>query len=223
MPKQVTFESIGSRAEAVKKNSENGGNKAKVNYLKLDKKVHFRPIGQVIEFYKFFVDLPGGKSRSFVVEEEDKQKAQDMILQITGEEVKPNLRFAINVIDRTDSQVKVLEGGLMIFSVFSEWKQNNEIHPGSKDGHDWFITPNGSGKSRKYTVTPGKQTPITKEEAAKLKEVNGTYSLEEVFKAISLDKMSEILSGSSGGSNASSSPASAAEETDIDVDAALNF
>lgn len=224
MPKQVSFESIASRAEAAKKNSNGGEGKSKVNYLKLDKKVHFRPIGQVIEFYKFFVDLPGGKGRSFVVEEEDRQQAKDLILQLTGEDVKPSLRFAMNVIDRTDSQVKILEGGLTIFSVFSEWKENMEIHPGSKDGHDWFITPQGTGKQRKYTVTAGKQTPITKEEAVKLKEANGTYSLEEVFKAVSLDKISEILSGSSGSGKPKSDVVDTGSDVEeIDVDAALNF
>lgn len=210
------------RALGKKLDAENGSRKGSVNYLKLDHKVQIRPLGNIIEVCKFFVKRADGSSRSVCVRPEDVDEAARILSEQVGSEIVPQNRYAVNVIDRADGEIKVLENGISIFGVFGQWSTSCDIHPGSKDGWDWTISVKGSGFNRKYTPLPVKASPLTQDERKKIKEKNETYSLEDIYKDVPLDKLIEKVFGDRERESdlASASPASvpANETTDDDDD-----
>ena len=107
-----------------------------------------------------------------------------------GSEVKPSLRFAINVIDREDQQIKILEGGSTIFEHFSNWSNGHGgAHPGGEDGWDWTITAMGEGLNRKYITTPIHPAPLSEDERHRIKDKKEYYSLKEVFVGTPIDEV----------------------------------
>lgn len=154
-----------------------------------------RPIGKAVTFYKFFVKTPQG-NRSIVVDPEYKNEAAAKLSAHAGEEIKPSLRYAINVIDRNDQQIRILEGGKTIFEHFANWSSGNGgIAPGGESGADWMITPTGDGMQRKYATTALKPAPLTQEEVTRIKENKEYYSLKEVFASCPLEEVVDRIFG----------------------------
>lgn len=149
-----------------------------------------RPIGKAVTFYKFFVRGPHG-DRSIVVDPEFKNEASAKLSAHAGQEIKPSLRYAVNVIDREDNQIKILEGGQSIFEHFANWSQGNGgAPPGGANGMDWTISASGEKLLRKYATTPIRSAPLTEDEVHRIKELKEIYSLKEVYKGC---PMSELI------------------------------
>ncbi len=134
-----------------------------------------------------------------------------------GKPMKPKRRFAINVIDREDGQVKVMEAAEMVFKEFKKFYENNTIDPGGNDGPDFVIKVTGEGINTKYdTGFKMGSKPFTAEEKALLKA--NKYDLDELFKATPADKIEDQLfrekdgngRPSSGSQETASTPASTA-------------
>ena len=176
--------------------SGNGGEKRKINYIKFeaDKMYKVRPVGKAVEFYKFFVKTAKG-SRSICVDAENLDKAAQKLSAHLGAEVKPQHRFAINVIDREDNQIRILENGKSIFSGFASWAKLNNEKPGGVKGADWMINATGDGLQRRYSVMPINQSPLTDAERKRLKEGNEMYDLDEIYKGVDIDTMIEKVLG----------------------------
>lgn len=127
----------------------------------------------------------------------------------------PKRRFAINVIDRGDGKLKIMEQGPTIFKAFSDYKEaNTGIDPAGKDGPDFTITvkiPMKDGKPdvmyKQYGVVAGNQTPLTGDEKKMLckldekgnvirgedgKPVSNLWDLKKIFKPTSAEKMSDM-------------------------------
>ena len=112
----------------------------------------------------------------------------------------PQKRFAINVIDRADGLLKVLEKGASVFSQFANYKAVFGKNPSdAKDGVDFLITvtvpklPNGQPNKLKtdYKVMHLKETPLTKEEIDMIK-AKKLWPLTEIYKPTSLEKRQEL-------------------------------
>jgi hypothetical protein len=83
---------------------------------------------------------------------------------------KPKLRYAINVIDRADGQVKVMEGPERVFKFFKKFWEDNGIDPGGNDGPDFVIKVTGEGLNTQYEMgLKMGSKPFTAEEKALLK------------------------------------------------------
>jgi hypothetical protein len=87
-------------------------------------------------------------------------------------EVGAFARYVINVIDRSDQQIKMLEGAEKLFLEFRRCHELTGINIGSMEGFDVSITVVGTGVSTIYRVSydASKPTPFTDCEKAMLKE-----------------------------------------------------
>jgi len=122
------------------------------------------------------------------------------------------------VIDRSDGDVKILEGGRSIFKAFASWAKETDSHPGGQGGGDWAIEATGEGKMRRYQPNHLKSTKITEEEKAKVKSTIEERSLEEVFKAVPLDNLINRVFGSPNGEPEPNKTAQAAGSSSTDDD-----
>lgn len=133
----------------------------------------------------------------------------------------PPKRYAINVIDRADGQLKILEKGASVFKHFAEWKAAFGKDPAGKDGPDFRLTvkipkhPNGTPNKLKteYSVMPLKEAPFTDADkkvifktdekgnilraepvgAEKVgKPVSNLWPLKDIYKSTSAVKMQEM-------------------------------
>lgn len=195
------------------------GSKAKFIKFSAGKSVKVRPVGRAVEFCKFFVKTANG-NRSVCVDLENSEKAASILADHTGQDVEPQHRFAINVIDRSDGEVKILEGGKSIFNAFAGWAKEMNCHPGGTGGGDWAIAATGDGKMRRYQCNHLKTTVISAEEKAKVKAAVDERSLEEVFKGIPLN---ELIEKTFGGQAGEPEPGNPAQTSDAEVDDAIGW
>lgn len=155
-------------------NQRSGG---KVNNLKLDvgvTKVRF--IGEPVEFHKYFLN---GKSAVTA-----DPKTCPIKLKYG---IDPTTRYAINVIDRRDGQLKVLECPITVLKPVNAWGEMASRDPGGDNGVDFGIKVEGIGKSRKYSPVPLGDSPLTEAEKKMIKEIGGTdqgYDLSKLYKAV---------------------------------------
>ena len=161
----------------------------------------FRPIGGAMSFYKIFLRTPQG-NRSIVVNPADKDKAAAVISAKFGQEVQPKLRYAINVIDREDNTIKVLEGGPSIFNHFAAWSQaNGGTPPGGMNGFDWSVMSHGDGMNKKYTVTALRPAPLTQDELTRVKNTENLYSIKKLYEGVEPNAILDKLAGNKKGSS----------------------
>lgn len=147
----------------------------------------FRPIGNGVEFCKFFIQ--DGESKTVVVNKQDATEASQILSEHAGRPIEPSRRFAINVLDRSDEKVKILEGGKSILEEFATWTKQNNCKLGTQAGGDWCIKAKGDGMARKYKTTYLRPTQISQEEKARIKENKEMADLEEVFKATPVNQV----------------------------------
>ena len=90
-------------------------------------------------------------------------------------------RYAVNVIDRADRQVKVLEGPEALFIEFRRCHELTGVQPGGNDAFDFGIDVVGVGVARVYRVSydAERPTPFTAREKDMLK--CGMYALTALF------------------------------------------
>ena len=164
---------------------------SKVDFIKFSagKTVRIRPIGMAVEFCKFFIRTSSG-NRSVCVDLENAEKARQILAEHTGnDEIAPQHRYAINVIDREDGEIKIMEGGSSIFKAFASWAKEAGTNPGGPGGSDWAIEVTGEGKLRRYQPNCIKPSVITADEKAKFIELVQERSIEDYFKGVPLDDL----------------------------------
>lgn len=187
------------------KNEKNGTG---AKYLKLEpgRSYRIRPVFKPHVFYKYFVERPQGGFGQAITDRPD----GCVITKKYGE--KPKQRFAVNVIDRSDNTLKVLEGPITILKQFSTWASETGADPGSKDGGEFAIRvecPGNDRKKTKYHVTFINYSPFTDDEKKMIKE--GMYNLEEIYKPSSQDSIEQKLYGAEESSDSSTVKAGSAD------------
>ncbi len=158
-----------------------GDDPDRINFLRFerDRTYRIRPIGNAVQFYKFFIEK--GKP-SIVVHPQQKEAAMKMLSEHSGNEYKPSFRCAIFVIDRSDGgKVKVMEGGFQIFDAFAKWSQATGVQPGHGQGGDWQIAVEGDGvggsNPRKYSATFIGNSVFSDDERSMLKKLKSEDKL----------------------------------------------
>jgi hypothetical protein len=213
MASVVDWSKLGGRASAPKTGGGKGGQggPGKPEWLRIGDKVKVRPVGQAVEFVKIFVKTKNG-NRSVVVDPEDAEKAVALLSAEANYDVRANNRFAMNMIDREDGRIKVLEGGMQIFGYWAQWQNTTGIHPGSREGYDWVIKAEKTGpdpENKKYTPMSIQPTAITAAEWELINKKKTEYSLAEVYKSVPLDKVVEYVFGDRKSDSAPKQAASA--------------
>ena len=161
--------------------------KSKLQFIKFEsgKGKTFRPIGGAVEFTKFFVN-----GRAVVVDSPYADEASARMEAQSGQKHPPRTRFAINVIDREDGQIRILEGGPSIFKHFANWsKLNQGAPPGGRAGMDWSVMPEGEGLNREYSTMPICPAPLSQDEIKLANETKEKYTLTDVFAGCSMEEV----------------------------------
>ena len=100
----------------------------------------------------------------------------------------PQSRYQIQVIDRVDGKVKVLEGGPTIFNAIKAYAMDPEY--GDPTRYDIRIKKEGTGRETKYTVVPSpNKTGLTDAERA---AVDSSKTLAEINKAKTIDEILQL-------------------------------
>ena len=190
---------------------DDGNQKSAFLKFKAGHTVTVRPVGHAVEFYRFYIE--GETPKIVIVDPENKDEASRILSKHTGKEMAPTHRFAINVIDREDQQIKIMEGGWSIFKFFANWAKLHNSHPGGKAGADWSIGVKGEKLNREYTPMAGQSTPFTPEEVERIKEKKELYSLSDMYKPCPLD---ELIAKAFGESDDVQKPEEVAASADSD-------
>ncbi len=172
-----------------------------------------RPIGSAVQFVKIFIS-----GRSINVDPGQKEQAEAALSAQSGNNVQGKKRYAVNVIDREDGKIRILEGGPQIFKHFGNWSRaNNNAAPGGHEGMDWTIVATGEGLNREYTTTAIRPAPFTTDEIKRARESKELYSLLEYFKSCPMEELIEKAFGekTSGPASASAERASASASASV--------
>lgn len=170
-----------------KAKNEDGTDKKKKLYVILGKKAIgktyiLRPVGSPVGVYKAVLSLPNNQWRNVNVPMDDDGGptiARNHPLHVQHN-VEFGAKYAINVIDREDNQLKILEGGISIFEAFRAYHEMAEKSPGGKDGADFSLEVTGQKGKDYYKVKKHQSTTLTDEEVSFLKK-EGLYDLEEIY------------------------------------------
>jgi hypothetical protein len=149
-----------------------------------------RPLGKPVVFYKFIVQHKG-KWNSAVC-----QDPNNCII-INKYNLTPQEKYAVNVIDRSDGQIKILEFTGSVYNKIKEVFQITKQDPGSsKEGGDFEIvstvTMTKQGESVRYKTKFLEKTPLTDDERKKILS-EGLYEIKRIFKVTPEDKIEEKL------------------------------
>jgi len=160
----------------------------------------FRPVGNPVFFYEVIRQNEDGYWRSCTVENPDgntpESRATAAVLTKLNLSARPV--FAINEIDRSDGQLKILKFVTTVFNRLKQYKGDTGKDPGGKDGADWSILKTGSGqKGTKYKVDKAKDSPFTPEEIKMIKEEY--YPVDKIFVVTPADKIESELYSKFGG------------------------
>jgi len=207
-PKTGNWDEESKQAEAKNANtsSDSNSNRPKTDYMDMSKPGDYdvRLVGPHVWFRKHF------KPYRATVQDED--KGVDPAWQAG---FFPGLRAAINVIDRADGKLKILEKGTTVFNRFAEYKSIFNKDPAGKDGPNFRIKvsiPKGKdGLPNKlkteYSVTHMQDAPFTDAEKkifVKLddkgnvikgedgKAISNLWPLKEIYKSTSAEKLKEM-------------------------------
>ena len=127
----------------------------------------------------------------------------------------PSKRFAVNVIDRADGKLKVLEKGPQVFKAFAAYKAATDIDPSGAEGPNFAITvkvPKGDNgepniMKTEYSVVALEKAPLTDEDKKvvckldengeivkddKGKPVSNLYQLRDIYKSTPAEKIQEL-------------------------------
>lgn len=163
-----------------------------VKYIKLEpgKTFRIRPVMKPHIIWKYYIDKPNGQRSSAITEDPN----NCIIVKKYNE--KPKQRFAVNVIDRSDGQLKVMEGPISILKQIGTWAAETNVDPGSNSGGEFAIRvecPGNDRKKTRYLVQFINYAPFNDNEKKMIKE--SIYNLSEVFKAAPQDKIESWLFG----------------------------
>lgn len=187
---------------------DKSGNGAKYLKLEAGKSYRIRPVFKPHIFYKYFVERPQGGFGQAITDTPD----TCVIRKKYGEQAKQ--RFAVNVIDRADGIIKVLEGPISILKQFSTWASETGTDPGSKDGGEFAIRvecPGNDKKKTRYVVSFINYAPFTDEEKALIKS-GAMNDLETLYRATSQDQIEAKVYGTDEEESSSTSKAKKAPE-----------
>lgn len=112
--------------------------------------------------------------------------------------INPQQKGAINILHRNDdNKLKIMRFGASIYKHIRNYAIETKIDPADlKTGIDFLITvtdPGNNPRNRQYLVTALNSTPITKEEAKKIKADGGLHDLEKYFQPTPIDKINEYI------------------------------
>lgn len=202
---EINWDKINVDNSKVKKGNDNGDRRS-LKYITLGKKAVgreyiVRPVKGPVGFYKAVIQTPDGRWNNVVVEMEEDggdTHVRNHPLYV-NHNVPFSARYAVNVIDRADGEVKILEGGVSIFEAFSKFNEMTERSPGAKEGADFKIEVTGKKGKDYYKVNMHQKTILADDEIQQIKDQGGTFKLKDIYKPTPEDRWKKLVSQLDGG------------------------
>lgn len=163
-------------------NKESGSGRGEIRRLRLEsgKTYKVRFIGTPLRYYKYFV-----AGNSAIVADKDNCPVR------TKYNIEPSTRYAINIIDRADGLLKIMECPATVLKPVVSWAKGAESDPGGKAGPDFFIEVTGKAKMTRYTVSALQVTPLTDSEKEYIRA--NLYDLAAIYKPTPVEELEERL------------------------------
>jgi|19_taG_2_1085344.scaffolds.fasta_scaffold01304_4 hypothetical protein len=222
MAQVVDWNEFGEKQKAKAQNSEG---RKELKFITMGKKgighsYKLRPVGDIVQFNEYMIQHDG-RWRSAITGD-----PENCPIRVKHGE-KPKEVYAVNVIDRSDGQVKILKGPVSVFKEFHSFWRHHGKNPGGPNGGDFDVTVTGKKGKDYYRVEYDKQTPLEQDEVDMLS--GNLYNLENIYKETPSDAIEEKLypsgeegesEGNSGGNQSSqeNSAVNANANTDSDDD-----
>lgn len=203
-------------------------NYSSVNRLKISPNtaVRIRPLGKPVEINSFYntikVDgkstfrraiFPAGKDMT----DEDRELFNKFRQKYP--EIKPSTRYAVNVIDMSDGEVKVYEGSATVFGAFKDFYEDRGHSPGGAEGAIFTVRsklPDGAHiKDVRYTCQFYEKHTLDENQAKDLRKK--VTNLTELYKVTPMTDLEKVLMGedeSSYGDRSQSSSGSSIDDED---------
>jgi len=189
-----------------------GKSSGKSNFLRLNAGTHVvRLLGPPIAMNKFMVQGDDQRWRSAVCEDAENNPVTK------NHAINPSERYAINVIDRADGELKILEGGVRVFGEFKKYFTMTGLNPGATEGADFKIVVTGAGRSKKIITTFDRKSTLAEDEIAMVKGRGGLNKLQDIFKVTPNDQLEEKLFGEDVVASGSSSPKPASADPGVEA------
>lgn len=161
--------------------------------LKAGETVTVRLVGKPIEFHRYYVPgRNGDRAHSAITNGGD-----DCVIA-TKYNLNPSQRYAINVINRADGSLQVMEMPVTLYKDISNWAAIRGKDPGKNDGVDFTISVTRSNpsdpRSTRYALTPMDPAPFTDEEKELIGQGGSNlHNLLEIFKPTPQSEIEEKL------------------------------
>ncbi len=141
-----------------------------------------RFVGDPVKFDKYFIN-----NKSAITDGGEKCIIRQKF------NIEPNTRYAVNVIDRADAKLKVLEIPPSVLKPVIAWWKARKHDPGGDNGCDFNIDIMGQKKNTRYTVTPLDITPFTADEQAMIEKE--ARDLKKLYKPVPQSEIEARLFG----------------------------
>lgn len=158
------------------------GNKA------IGKEYVIRPVGDPVHFYKYVVQGEDKKWRSAITD-----NPESCVIK-AKHNIVPKLVCAVNVINREDGEIYILEGTPTIFGEFRKFAEISQLDPGGVQGADFKITVTGK-KGKDFYMTQFVKKSVLSEAEQKGLESNPIYPLEKIYKITPQSEIEKVLYG----------------------------
>lgn len=190
MAQTVDWNEIKKQKKVVKDTIEYNGVK---KLIPMEGKVYrVRPLGQLYKYLKYMVKDTNGKWRFAICEN------QDTCPVANKHNERPREQYVINILDREDGQMKVLQANLSTFMPLVEFYKQTGKRPGKTDGAEFELCKSGT----KLVMCLIGSHKLSIEDMEMVKE-KGLYNLAELYKATDPDKIEEVLFSDRMGTNSS--------------------
>ena len=190
MAEKVEWSNFGNGNRLPRKGGANGDTPLRpLKFIKIvsGSPVRVRPLLSAVNFFKYVVPHGGG-FRSAICGNPETCPI------FTKHDIQPQDRYAINVIDRADGEIKILEGSFNVFGQFHEYFKHTGINPGKGQGADFVISATGEGLMKRYKCEFADRTTLTPAEREMIK-TEKPYNLERIFKVTPPEEIEAKLFG----------------------------
>ena len=159
-------------------------------YFKMSKgdaKVKFRPLGDLYIFKKYMFNHSGRWRIAVCLDEETCPVA-------AKHNITPAVRYAINVIDRRDNTIKILETSIKVAKELKVFFEKTGKEPGGTDGAEYNMSFEESGGKWKYSASFAGSHTLSEVDIS-LKKKQGLHKIKTIYKATDPSKIEEVLFG----------------------------
>ena len=170
-----------------------------------------RVMGNLIQFYVHWVDLPTGGKKKFVCPIE----SPALVSRLEDSGFKRQRKWLIKVLDRSDDSFKVMEVGTQVYRGVKALA--DDPNWGKVSGFDITITRGPKGSNPLYAVTPNPHKALDGKYRDMFSEFNANLDIERLIKPADPSDVCEAM-GWDASPYTTSQTENSAQDEDFDFD-----